>query len=193
MDLQIIMCIRRHVTLIYPIYPPLFAFQLETVSKRAVCWPYWYERGGGGEHCFVYFGKPFMNIRVLLPSIFNIVTLRECNRLIIWLFKWIRLGYVSCCSSCCWVLRPFLTSYVSVASDKEREKSDKFCSVALISAWGSFTCRKFTTRDPRLSFPSEGSNTRDFYALKKSIDPGRDRTREAATSVYINLKALGSS
>ena len=26
-DLQIIMCIRRHVTLVYPIYPPLFAFQ----------------------------------------------------------------------------------------------------------------------------------------------------------------------
>ena len=28
-DMQIIMCIRRHVTLVYPIYPPLFAFQLE--------------------------------------------------------------------------------------------------------------------------------------------------------------------
>ena len=26
-DLQIIMCIRRHVTLVYPIYPPLFAFE----------------------------------------------------------------------------------------------------------------------------------------------------------------------
>ena len=32
-DLQIIMCIRRHVTLVHTIYPPLFAFQLETVSK----------------------------------------------------------------------------------------------------------------------------------------------------------------
>ena len=31
------------------------------------------------------------------------------------------------------------------------------------------------TRDPRLYFPSEGSHTQDFYALKKSIDPGRDR------------------
>ena len=30
----------------------------------------------------------------------------------------------------------------------------------------------------RLYFPSEGSHTQDFYALKKSIDPGRDRTRE---------------
>ena len=34
-DLQIIMCIRRNVTLVYPISPSLFAFQLyvETVSK----------------------------------------------------------------------------------------------------------------------------------------------------------------
>ena len=31
------------------------------------------------------------------------------------------------------------------------------------------------TRDPWLYFPSEGSHTQDFYALKKSIDPGRDR------------------
>ena len=28
-DLQIIMCIRRHVTLVYPIYPSLFSFQSE--------------------------------------------------------------------------------------------------------------------------------------------------------------------
>ena len=40
-------------------------------------------------------------------------------------------------------------------------KSDKLCSEALISAWGSFTCRKSTTH----------GFTRDFYALKKSIDP----------------------
>ena len=56
--------------------------------------------------------------------------------------------------------------------------SDKFCSEALISAWGSFTCRKSTTQDPRLYFPSEGSHTQDFYALKKSIDPGRIWTHE---------------
>ena len=38
---------------------------------------------------------------------------------------------VLCC--CCWVLRQFLTSKViSVASDIEHEKSDKFCSEALI-------------------------------------------------------------
>ena len=38
---------------------------------------------------------------------------------------------------------------ISVAFYSEREKSDKFCSEALISAWGSFTYRKSTTRDPR--------------------------------------------
>ena len=62
-------------------------------------------------------------------------------------------------------------SPVSVASDIEREKSDKFCSEALISAWGSFTCRKSTTRDPRLYFPSEGSHTQDIFALKKIHRP----------------------
>ena len=51
------------------------------------------------------------------------------------------------------------------------EKSDKFCPEALISASGSFTCRKSTTRDPRLYFPSEGSHTQDFYALKKIHRP----------------------
>ena len=53
-------------------------------------------------------------------------------------------------------------SGISVAFYSEREKSDKFCSEALISA-----------RDPRLYFPSEGSHTQDFYALKKSIGPDR--------------------
>ena len=79
---------------------------------------------------------------------------------------------VLCCCCCCWVLRDYLTSYViNLASDIEREKSDKFCSEALISAWGSFTCLKSTTRDPRLYFPSEERHTQDFYALKKSIYP----------------------
>ena len=35
-DLQIIMCIRMHVTLGYPLYPPLFAFQSEH-SLEASC------------------------------------------------------------------------------------------------------------------------------------------------------------
>ena len=65
-----------------------------------------------------------------------------------------------------------LTSQViSVAFYSEREKSDKFCWEALISAWGSFSCRKSTTRDPRLYFPSKLSNTQDFYALKKIHRP----------------------
>ena len=39
-----------------------------------------------------------------------------------------------------------LTSQViSVAFYSEHEKSDKFCSEALISAWGSFMCCKSTT------------------------------------------------
>ena len=74
-----------------------------------------------------------------------------------------------------------LTSQViSVTFYSEREKSDKFCSEARISAWGSFTCRKSTTRDPRLYLLSEGSHTQDFYTLKKkkSIDPDRVWTRE---------------
>ena len=60
-----------------------------------------------------------------------------------------------------------LTSQIiSVAFYSERENADKFCLEALISAWGSFTCRKSMTRDPWLYFPSEGSHTQDFYALK---------------------------
>ena len=59
---------------------------------------------------------------------------------------------------------------ISIAFYREREMSEKFSSDALISALGSFTCRKFTTQDPLLYFPSEGSHTQDFYALKKSID-----------------------
>ena len=46
-DLQFIMCMRRNFTLVYPIYPPLFVFQLESVSEWTVCWPYWCEREGG--------------------------------------------------------------------------------------------------------------------------------------------------
>ena len=44
-----------------------------------------------------------------------------------------------------------LTSQViSDAFYREREKSDKFCSGAPISAWGSFASRKSTARDQRL-------------------------------------------
>ena len=44
-------------------------------------------------------------------------------------------------------------------------------SEALISAWGSFTCRRSTTRDPRLYFSSKGSHIQNFYALKKIHRP----------------------
>ena len=57
---------------------------------------------------------------------------------------------------------------ISVAFYSERGKSDKFFSEALISACGSFTCRKSTIRDPGLYFSTEGSHTQDFYALKKN-------------------------
>ena len=60
---------------------------------------------------------------------------------------------------------------ISVAFYSEREKSDKFCSEVLISAWGSFTCRKSTTWDPQLYFPSQGSHSQDFYTLKKINQP----------------------
>ena len=54
----------------------------------------------------------------------------------------------------------------------------KLCSEALISAWVSFMCRKSTTQDPQLYFPSKESLTQDFYALKKSIDSGWVWTHE---------------
>ena len=67
-----------------------------------------------------------------------------------------------------------LTSQViSITFYSEQEKSEKFCSEALISAWGSFTCCKSTTWDPQLYFPSEGSHTQDFYALKNPLTPAR--------------------
>ena len=81
--------------------------------------------------------------------------------------------------SCCWVLWCSLTSQaISLVFYIEREKSDKFCSESLISAWDSFMCHKSTTWDQWLYFPSEGSHTQDFYILKKSIDPGWVWTHE---------------
>ena len=89
-----------------------------------------------------------------------------------------------------------LTSQViSAVFCSERKKSDKFCSEALISAWSSIMCRKSTTRDPWLYFPSEGSHTQHFYALKKSIDPGRvlyPRTSDPVAST-ITMEPPGST
>ena len=41
------------------------------------------------------------------------------------------------------------------------------------SIQGSFTCRKSTTCDPRLYFPSEGRRAEDFFALKNPDGFGR--------------------
>ena len=85
-----------------------------------------------------------------------------------------------------------LTSQViSVTFYSEREKFDKFCSEALISAWGSFTCYKSKTRDPRLYFPSEGRHTQDFYALKKSINLGRVWTLGTSNEKLHAMLSLG--
>ena len=35
-------------------------------------------------------------------------------------------------------------------------------------------CSKSMTQDPQLNIPCKGSHTQDFYALKKSINPGWD-------------------
>ena len=65
-----------------------------------------------------------------------------------------------------------LTSQViSVAFDIESEKSDKFCSEALISAWGSFTYRKSTTRDQRLYFPFRRRSYSGFLRSEKIHRP----------------------
>ena len=82
----------------------------------------------------------------------------------------------SCCCCCSssysWVLGCSLTSHViSTAFYSGHEKSDKFGSAALISAWGSFMCRKSTTWDQRLFFPSEGSHIQDFSTQKNPSSP----------------------
>ena len=50
----------------------------------------------------------------------------------------------------------------------QRRFRDRACSEALISSWGSSTCRKPTTRDPRLYFPSEGSHLFRIFTLWKN-------------------------
>ena len=86
-----------------------------------------------------------------------------------------------------------LTSQViSVALYSEREKYVKFCSEALISAWGSFPCRKYTTRDPRHNFPSEGSHTQDIYALKHPSTPaGFEPNNLGSSGEYDNHRTTG--
>ena len=80
---------------------------------------------------------------------------------------------------------------ISVAFYSELEKSDKFCTEALISTWGSFMCRKSTTQDPRPYFPSEGSHTQDFYALKPSTLAGFEPANLRSSGEYDNHWTTG--
>ena len=86
-----------------------------------------------------------------------------------------------------------LTSQViSVAFYSARVNSNKFCSEALISAWGSFTCRKSTTRDPRRYFPSEGSLLRIFTLWKNQSTPtGFEPANHGSNGEYDNHGTTG--
>ena len=76
---------------------------------------------------------------------------------------------------------------IRVAFYSERGKSDKFCSEALISALGSFSCRKSTTRNARIYFHSKGSRTQGFYSLKNpSIPAGFEPTNLGPSGEYGN-------
>ena len=61
---------------------------------------------------------------------------------------------------------------ICVAFYSECEKSDKFRSEALISAWGSFTCVKSTTRNPRFTFLPKEVILRIFTLWKNPSIPG---------------------
>ena len=52
-DLQIIMCITMHVTLVYPVYPLLFAFQPEHRLEASCLLTLLLWTWRWGEHCFV--------------------------------------------------------------------------------------------------------------------------------------------
>ena len=88
------------------------------------------------------------------------------------IFMWNKISYLS---SWLLLLLGFTTLFNILAHQhrfRHREwKSDKFCSEALISAWGSLTCRKSTTRDPRLYFPSEEVILRIFTLWKNPSTP----------------------
>jgi len=64
------------------------------------------------------------------------------------------------------------------------------------SLLGNFTCRKFTTWDRRLYFPSEGRRAGDFFARKiRRLRPGlnpRTRVPEASTLISRSPKSLTS-
>ena len=76
------MYIRMDVTLVYPIYPPLFAFQPKQSLEASCLLPLLVWARGWGEHCFVYFGKPLMNMRVPWHQ-FVYTLFLQCGRLVI--------------------------------------------------------------------------------------------------------------
>ena len=76
-----------------------------------------------------------------------------------------------------------LTSQViSVAFYSEREKSDKFCSQTLISAWGSFPCRK-----PTALLPFRRKLYSGFLRSEKIHHTGWVWTREPRTNICHHL------
>ena len=81
-DLQIIMCIRRHVTLVCPIYPPLFAFQPEHRLEVSCLLTLLVWARGWGEHCFffisgshlwtcVYFSTEAINLASVIHVVYR--------------------------------------------------------------------------------------------------------------------------
>jgi len=62
------------------------------------------------------------------------------------------------------------------------------------SLFGSFTCRKFTTWDRRLYFPSKGRRAERFFARKiRRLQPGlnpRTQVSEASTEAANGSKLI---
>ena len=84
-------------------------------------------------------------------------------------------------SSCyCWVLRLLL----NILGHQSRFRHRAWKGRQILLRGSNFGLRFFLRAvnvrhgDPRLYFPFEGSHTQNFYALKKFIDLGQDRTRE---------------
>ena len=89
-----------------------------------------------------------------------------------------------------------LTSQViSVAFYSEREKSDKFCSEAVISARGSFTYRKSTTRDSRLYTPFRRKSYSGFLRCEKihRLRPGSNPRTSNSEASMITTGPPGSA
>ena len=86
-----------------------------------------------------------------------------------------------------------ISQVISIAFYSEREKSNRFCSEALISAWGSFTCCKSTTRDPWLYNPSRNKSYSGFLRSDKIHWPpaGFEPTNLGSRGEYLNHRTTG--